>query len=963
MPKTFFSTLTWLALSSSLIAQTKVPPTSAEYGQWETLIEPGGGGRGGGGASGLSPDGKWLVYGINRSNGNDDLRVTNIAAGTTKTTAFGTQPAFSSDSKWLAFSIGYSESQADRLRKDDKPVQNKLGLMNLTTGDQTVIDAIQSFSFSPDGQYLTMRHYPSETAAGGGRGAAAAGRGGGRGGRGGGANNGADDNTPGATLIVRQLATGRDTTFGNISEYAWQNQKHSGKLLAMAISTPDKTGNGIQLFDSQSGSLRVLDSGSSTYSNFAWRKDSADLAALKSKSDDKKDGATYIVLSWKNLGASSEAARAYDPTADQKFPAGLRTVAYRRPSWSDDGAILFVGLAEWYPKPASAAPAGRRGRGANADSADDAEEQPTVDVWHWKDIEVMAYQSKNAGQEGRRNMLAALHVDSGTLTQLGHEITEQVTPLKHHNLAYAAEWKDYALERSIGRPFADIYLVDLNSGQRTKIHDKLSEDRYMEESPGGRYLLYLDHDQYYVFDVNTKATVNITKNIKTSFVNQESDSTAPVKPPFGVAGWTKNDADVILYDKFDLWKISPDGAHATRLTNGAADEVRYRYVRLDPEEESIDLQKPVYLSAFGIWSKKSGYAVLRPGASAPEKLIWADKSIERLAKASDAPVFEYVSETYEESPNVFVAGPDLKDAKRMSDTNAFQSKYAWGHSELIDYKDSHGTRLQGSLYYPAGYEPGKKYPMVVYMYEKLSDGLHHYNAPSERTYYSTSAFTTHGYFLLQPDIVFQRGDPGLSVADCVTAAVKKVVEKGVVDEHKVGVVGHSWGGFDAAFLATHTHVFAAAVAGAPITDLVSNYGNHHWSSGIAETDHIETGQQRMGVPLYEDLNAYIRNSAVFAVSTMTTPLMIEVGDADGTVFYHQGVELYNIARRARKNVVLLVYQGEDHGLRKKADQVDYQHRILAWFGHYLKDEPAQPWITEGESYLDHQRDLKKAKTQ
>ena len=185
---------------------------------------------------------------------------------------------------------------------------------------------------------------------------------------------------------------------------------------------------------------------------------------------------------------------------------------------------------------------------------------------------------------------------------------------------------------------------------------------------------------------------------------------------------------------------------------------------------------------------------------------------------------------------------------------------------------------------------------------------------------------------------------------------------GITDPKKIGVMGHSWGGFDASYLATHTsNFFAAAVAGAPITDLVSNYGNHHWSSGIAETDHIETGQQRMQVPLYEDLQAYIRNSAVFGVQNMTTPLLIEVGDKDGTVFYHQGVELYNIARRAGKNVVLIEYSGEDHGLRKKANQIDYQHRIFAWFGHYLKDEPAAPWIANGESFLEHERDLKKLK--
>ncbi|MEP7338377.1 MAG: prolyl oligopeptidase family serine peptidase [Acidobacteriota bacterium] len=188
-------------------------------------------------------------------------------------------------------------------------------------------------------------------------------------------------------------------------------------------------------------------------------------------------------------------------------------------------------------------------------------------------------------------------------------------------------------------------------------------------------------------------------------------------------------------------------------------------------------------------------------------------------------------------------------------------------------------------------------------------------------------------------------------------------ERMIVDARKVGVVGYSWGGFDTTYLATHSDVFAAALAGAPITDLISNYGNHHWSSGIAETDHIETGQQRMEVPLWEDLQAYVRNSAVFNVQNMKTPLMIEVGDSDGTVFWHQGVELYNIARRAKKDVVLLVYAGEDHGLRKKPNQIDYHRRILEWFGHYLKDESASPWITGGVSFLDREQELKQLKTQ
>jgi len=291
----------------------------------------------------------------------------------------------------------------------------------------------------------------------------------------------------------------------------------------------------------------------------------------------------------------------------------------------------------------------------------------------------------------------------------------------------------------------------------------------------------------------------------------------------------------------------------------------------------------------------------------------------------------------------------------MTNTNAFLSKYAWTHAELVDYVVVRGKQkipLQGILHYPADYEPGKKYPMVVYLYEKLSDGLHRFTNPSERDYYNGSALTQNGYFYFQPDIVFAPREPGVSVVECVTAAVNKVISMGAVDPAKIGVMGHSWGGFDTMYLATHTKLFAAAVSGAGISDLVSNYGNHHWSSGIAETDHIETGQQRMVVPLYEDLEAYIRNSAVFAVSTMTTPLLLECGDQDGTVFYHQSVELYNIARRAKKPVVMLVYNGEDHGLRVKKNQIDYHRRIVAWFDHYLKGAPAQSWITNGVSALD-----------
>ena len=492
------------------------------------------------------------------------------------------------------------------------------------------------------------------------------------------------------------------------------------------------------------------------------------------------------------------------------------------------------------------------------------------------------------------------------------------------------------------------------SGERTKLASRL-HDGYAQVSPTGKFVLFLRDDHYWLLDVAAKTERNLTKAVATSFVDRESDQTVKQKPPFGVAGWTKGDNAVLLYDKLDIWTVPVDGSSATRLTNGAPDSVRHRIVRINisPEDEWIDLNKPLTLTLFGIWSKKSGYGVVQGDSQVVQRLIFVDQSVTSLAKAQKADVYSYVAQTHDDSPDLFVTTTaTLTSPKQVTHTNPFQSSYSWSRSQIVEYKTDKGTRLQGALYYPAGYETGKRYPMIVYLYERLSDSVHRYVAPSDRDYYNTTVFTSQGYFVLQPDIVFRPREPGLSVVECVTPAVKQVAQLGLVDPSKVGVVGHSWGGFDASFLATHTTgVFAAAVAGAAITDLVSNYGNHHWSSGIAETDHIETGQQRMEVPLYEDFPAYVRNSAVFNVQNMTTPLLLEAGDSDGTVFWHQAVELYNIARRAKKNVVMLVYNGEDHGLRQKKNQVDYQQRILSWFGHYLKGDDAPAWIATGQAFL------------
>ena len=917
-----------LFVAFAVLAQAPLqPPSPGDFGQWERLAPAGDRG-------GLSPDGRWLAYAINRTNGENELRVTSVADGATKTVAFGAQPAFSADSKWVAVSVGVSEAQQEKLRKDKKPVRRKLTLINLAAGDQTTTDNVESFAFSPDGRRILMRHYAPErpNAA---RGEAEP------------AGAGADpEETPGVTVVIRTLADGRDTTFGNVGEAAWQTK---GNLLALTIAAEDRAGNGVQLFDPGAGTLRVLDSAAARYGGLTWRKDADDLVVLKAKSDEKKEGAAWDAIAWTGVGTSGERRRAYDRAADAGLGATRRVSAFRRPAWSEDGSVVFLGVGAWDEKSAP----------VNKDKKDEADDKPTVDVWHPKDVDVMPRQKVGASRDRQRSLLAAWPIDRATLTVLGRDLSENVVPLKSGNRAYAVSWTASALERSWGRfGGSTISIVDVATGDRKPVARDV-DDRFVRASPEGKYLLSFKQGQYSTIDVATGAVRNVTQGIGTSFADDESDSTDVQRPSFGVAGWTAGDRDVLLYDKHDIWKVPTDGSKAVRLTDGATDRIQHRVATIDPDATSIDPSKPIYLEVFGRLSKKSGYARLMRGAAAPERLVWLDKSVTRLAKAKDADVYAYVTQSYEDSPDAFVGAGDLKSPKQVTATNPFQSKYAWGRAELVEYTSEKGQKLQGVLRYPAGYEAGKKYPMIVYVYERLSDGLHRYIAPSEREYYNATSFTSAGYFEFEPDIVFRPREPGLSVVECVRPAVAAVVAKGAVDARRVGMIGHSWGGFDTAFMSTHTDVFAAAVAGAPITNLVSNYGSHHFSSGIAETDHIETGQQRMQVPLYEDVAAYTRNSAVFTVNTMTTPLLIEVGDADGTVYWHQGVELYNAARRAKKDVVLLVYGGEDHGLRQKANQIDYHRRIMEWFGHYLKTEPAAPWITSGVTFLDREKALKK----
>lgn len=933
-------------------AQETPKPTLTydDYGQWERL-----------GSSVLSPDGRWVAAQISRENDEDELRIQPVQdPDSAVVVAFGSEPSFSSDGRWVAFRVGMSEKAREALQRQNKPVRNSVGLLNLETGERTDVEAVADFAFSGDGRHLGLRGYPP----------------------------GGDREAEGVDLIVHDLASGNRTTFGNVSEFAWADE---GALLAFVVDAETRAGNGVQLYAPGSGRLRALDSSSSRYAKLLWREDATDLAVLRQvdregEAEEAWADTAHVALVWSGLGGSSAGtAPRVLSDATQGFPEGFRIPAFGDLEWDERGRTLFVGLDE---REAACVSPAEESEGEGADPGEtgpedessevegedegegeeddedpcadpDPDDLPTVEIWHAEDADIIPTQKVRNGMILRENDLAAWHLNADRVVRLEDDLTEEVRVSEGYRYAVGFDETPYETEAMFGPAYRDVYRVDLETGEKTRILERMESFFQLPPvSAGGRYVLFLEDDDIWTVEVATGARANLTGDLSTSFVDLEDDHTVPQKPPHGAGGWLPGDEAVLLYDELDLWRVKPDGSDATRLTDGADGNVRHRRVRLDPDEQFVDPGQAQYFSLYDDWAEMWGYGRADRLGREVRPAVWEEARVYGLEKAEDSQVYAYRMETFEASPALYVGGPDLSEAVAVVETNPFQDEYAWGRAELVEFVNTYGDTLQGSLYYPANYEAGRQYPMIVYIYEIRSDQVRAYQYPSETNYYNLQTWVQDGYFVFQPDIVYRDRDPGIGAMATLEPAVQAVVDMGMVDPGAVGLVGHSWGGYQTTFAVTQTDIFAGAVAGAPLTNLFSMYLSVYWNSGGTDARIFEISQGRMEVPFWEDEEAYRRNSPVFHIENMNTPFLMAQGTEDGAVDFNQGVEFYNAARRAGKEFVFLVYNGENHGLRNEANQKDYHHRINEWFGHFLKGEPAPEWITDGLPYEEQQKAAK-----
>ncbi len=942
------------------------------------------------GSTVLTDDGAWFAYRLAPQEGDAEV-VVRQARGGDKTMRFpiGEVPAagvgggrggaavatsaivFSDDAKWLAFSTYPTRAAALRLKRQRRPVQAGVTVINLATWDKKEYPKIRRFAFSGDAAgWIGLHRYGADAPAGGGGAAVPP-----AGGRGAVVDGGAADRPRGTDLILRDLGKAVDLNVGNVSEFSFRKD---GKLLALAIDAQEKAGNGLHLRDMVTGAVTVLDSGQASYERITWTDKGDALAVLKGTEDRAFRDKFYAVVGVTGLGAASLKTVIFDPAVDSAVPKGMSVSPNRDPLWTDDLEALLFGLYEPRRKDGAEATAGEGADGAPAaaDAADRpagahapaADEKVDLVLWHYKDSRLQSQQEVQETRDRAYNYVALYRVQAKKFLRLADDSMRNVTlNPRQSKWGFGTDDREYELMGSLdGRRHEDIFAIDLTTGVRKLA---VPHVRYFSgPSPDGSKLLYYEGGDYHVYALATGQDRNITQGLPVSFVDVEDDHNN-VEPPVSAIGWTSDNRTVLLTDAWDIWRVSSEGAPPVNLTlNGRKDAIRYqRRFPLEPRDErdnGIDLSKPQYFAAYGEWTKKAGIARLDSGKPGVTMLTWADASFPQLIKAAGRDSYVFSRATALEPADFYVAEASLGNPARLTDQRAQLEPFNWSSGvQLVNYTSEKGDKLQAALFLPANYEKGKSYPTIVNFYEKMSQTANQFANPSANGF-NRSVYTSAGYAVFVPDITYRVNDPGMSAVWCMVPAVKAAIATGIVDPKKIGITGHSWGGYQTAFLITQTDIFAAAVAGAPLTDMVSMYSLVYKNSGGSNGAIFESSQGRFKGGFWDNWDAYYRNSPVFFAKNVKTPLMILHNDKDGAVDFTQGIEYCNTLRRMQKPVIMLQYSGENHGLVKPVNQRDYTVRMREYFDHYLTGAPAPEWMVTGVPRLkmdEHLKDRAKPK--
>ena len=977
----------------------KKPLDHSVYDRWQSL-----------GERLISNDGKWVVYTINVQEGDNELVIQSSDAKYKKTIPRGYNAAISEDSRFAVFKIrpGYKENREARIKKkkpDDMPkdsfavvelgkdsvykvakvktykvpekgtgwvayhlekkpepekpktpsadaihkktidsLKRKIDSLlvvvsqpNVVSGKKKKIGSADDTEQLVDDSEASIEHSPFTTID----------------------DLDAEGDEPagppapeGTDLVVKNLLTGEEKTFPLVSEYYFD--KKGKKLLLETTKNAKDSLSKVTVWLVDLGNLqkKAISTGGNDFKNFAFSEDGSQVAFVAERNAKPKDLQKFYKLWYYKEGTDTATMIADKHSVGMKI--GMSVSEYGTVNFSKSGNRLFFGTAAIQPP---------------RDTTLVDFESAKLDIWHYNDEYLQTVQLSRLQRDLQENFLAMYDLGSNTIRQLA---TKEIPVVFQTNegdgdiVVGVTDFGKRVQSQWTGSTLKDVYAINVTDGSKKLVVKDLNglvTPQYL--SPTGKYIMWYDRKAKNYFTWDGQETKNITLNIKVPLWNEEND-TPDLPGPYGVMAWHEGDSAVYVYDRYNIWVVEPQNKRAPNklFISTTVPNLTYRYIRVDPEERFISYDHSMFYRVFD--KKKKTSTIVSKNLNDHSSLSFITQPSGEFAystfiKAANAPVFVYSKENYISSPDIYVAKNEEASSKdaggwstggmnaiKLSSLNPQQKDYNWGTAELIKWKAYNGKETEGIVYKPEDFDPKKKYPLICYFYETLSDGLYTYHAPSPTpSRLNIPFFVSRGYIVLAPDIHYGTGHPARDAYNHIVSGARALVKKGYIDSTRIGIQGQSWGGIQVAQLITMTKLFKAAWAGAPVANMTSAYGGIRWESGLNRQFQYEKSQSRIGATLWEKPNLYIENSPLFHLPKVTTPLVIMANDNDGAVPWYQGIELFTGLRRLGKKVWMLNYNGEAHNLVERRNRKDIQIREQQFFDWLLKDDIAPKWITEG----------------
>jgi len=906
------TTAIWAALVGlplfTYAQQTAKPPLDHNvYDNWENVS-----------SKAVSNNGQWIIYTISPQEGDGRLVIYNARTQRSLEVPRGNSAVITEDARFVVFSIDpfFKDTRQAKIKKKKAAEMPKdsLGIVTLDKWQLWKTPMVKSFKTPEKGSgtlaYLLERA-PADK-----------------------------DSTGGTPLVIRELETGKEDTIRYVLEYAFS--KPGNKLLVeTSASKKDSLAKAaVLLWDIASRRTDTLSRGTGERKAFTF--DEKGLQAAWISTRDSAKALQHIYQLYYYRPGQDSGAIAVDRNT-KGIPAKWGVADTSQLYFSNNGQRLFFGTAPIRPP-----------KDTNIVDFEVAK----VDIWHYQDDYLQPMQLKNLSKDLKKSYLAVFYPDTRKVIQLGDTDLENITTTDEGNSDYALGYTDKGQRVPLqwtGRTLKTAWLINVKDGTRRLVKEKLDGSFYI--SPKGNYLYWYDliARHWFSYESASGTIRNISAAIPTAMFDEEDDH--PDAPDaYGTGGWLQDDRRVLLYDRYDIWEVDPLVAAAPKnLTGfvGSRDKTRFRYLKLDEEERFIKPGQALTLSAYNERSKYNGFYIIRPKDAQPQKLAMGPYAYQFLQKAKQADRYLFNKSNYERSPDVYTAALSGKtasfdEAVQISHINPQQQNYNWGTAELFKWTAYNNKPAEGILYKPENFDSTQHYPMIIYFYEKLTDGLYNYQPPAPTpSRLNISFFVSRGYLVFAPDISYENGYPGNSAYNYIVSGARALAQHSWVDSTNIGIQGQSWGGYQVAYLITRTNLFKAAWAGAPVANMTSAYGGIRWESGMNRQFQYEHTQSRIGGTLWEKPELYIENSPLFQLPKVTTPLAIMANDADGAVPWYQGIELFTGLRRLGKPVWMLNYNNEAHNLVQRQNRKDIQRREQQFFDHFLKGAPAPQWLEHG----------------